>query len=123
MPLALFVGVIPGAMAIISYWILVMGLTWKAEIEITEDATTFRAGYIWSRRRYEFPRGKRAILECHEEFRRDSGNLYCVRLVPLGSPPCALIKRLEGKQNAVAVCRWLVKQLGHERAQVNGTRS
>jgi hypothetical protein len=123
MPLALFAGVIPGAMALISYWIMVMWLTWKAEIEITEDATTFTAGYIWSRRRYEFPRGKQPTLECHEEFRRESGNLYCVRLVPLGSPPCAIIKRLDSKQSAIAVRNWLVKQLGQNRARVDGTNS
>jgi hypothetical protein len=87
-------------------------LTWKADIEITADATTFTAGYIWSRRRYEFPRGKHARLECHEEFRRESGSSYCVRLVPAEGPPCDIVKRLDGKQNAVAVRDWLVKQLG-----------
>jgi len=112
MPLALFAGMIPGALALMSCWILWEWLTWKAEIEITADATTFTAGHIWSRRRYKFRRGKHVPLECHVEFHRENGSSYCVRLVPVQGPPCAIVRRLDGKQNAVAVRDWLVKQLG-----------
>jgi hypothetical protein len=111
MPIALFAAFFPGALAIFSYVALVQGLTWKAEIEITANTTTFTAGYIWSRRRYEFPRGKLPRLECREEMRRQSGSTYSVRMVPAEGPPCDLVKRLDGKQNATAVRDWLMKEL------------
>jgi hypothetical protein len=111
MPGALFAAFIPGFLAILCYKTLVEALTWMADIEITAKATTITAGYIWSRRRYEFPRGKWPRLECHEEMRRQSGSTYCVRLVPVDGPPCDLVKRLDGKQNATAVRDWLVKEL------------
>jgi hypothetical protein len=111
MPIALFAAFIPGFLAILCYKTLVEALTWKAAIEITAKATTITAGYIWLRRRYEFPRGKLPRLECHEEMRRQSGSTYCVRLVPTDGPPCDLLKRLDGKQNAVAVRDWLIKEL------------
>jgi hypothetical protein len=87
------------------------GLTWKADIEITAKASTITAGYVWSRRRYEYPRGKWPTLECREEIRRQNGSTYCVRLVPAVGPACDIVKRLDGKQNAVAVRDWLVKLL------------
>jgi hypothetical protein len=111
MPGALFAAFIPGFLAILCYKTLVEALTWKADIEITAKATTITAGYIWSRRRYEFSHGKLPRLECHEEMRRQSGSTFCVRLVPTDAPPCDLLKRLDGKQNAVAVRDWLVKEL------------
>ena len=57
-------------LALLSSVALVRGLTWKADIEITADKTTFTAGYIWSRRRYEFARGKHPVFDCHAEDRR-----------------------------------------------------
>jgi hypothetical protein len=112
MPMALFAALLPTVLALASYWVLVQAVAWKADIEVTADATTFTAGYIWSRRRYEFPRGKLPCLECREEFRRESGSSYCVCLVPTDGPPCDLVKRLDGKQNAVAVRDWLMNQFG-----------
>jgi hypothetical protein len=114
---AFFAAFVPAFLAIVSYAALVRGLTWKADIEITADKTTFTAGYIWSRRRYEFARGKHPVLDCHAEDRRESGTLYCVRLVPGIGRPCDIIKRLDGKRNAVAVRNWLVMQLGEHRAR------
>jgi hypothetical protein len=111
MPIAFFAAFLPGALAIFSYVALVQSLTWQAEIEITADATTFTAGYIWSRRRYEFPRGKLPRLECRTEIRRQSGSTYAVRMVPAQGPPCDLVKRLDGKQKATAVRDWLMKEL------------
>lgn len=110
-PVALFAALLPVVLAIAGYKTLVEGLTWKAEIEITADATTFTVGYLWSRRRYEFPRGKLPRLECREEMRRQSGSTYAVRMVPAEGPPCDLVKRLDGKQNATAVRDWLMKEL------------
>jgi hypothetical protein len=111
MPLALFAGFIPAVLALMGYWTLVTALTWKAEIEITATTTTFTVGYIWSRRRYKFGRRRAVTLECHAEFLRERGSTYCVRLVPRNGPPCDIIKRVDSKQNAVAVRNWLVKQL------------
>ena len=111
LPGAFFAALIPIALAIDCYKTLVEALTWKAEIEITAKATTFTAGYVWSRRQYEFPRGRLPRLECHPEFRRQSGNTYCLRLIPAEGLPCILVKRLDGKQNAVAVRDWLMKEL------------
>jgi hypothetical protein len=111
MPISLFAGLIPVVLAVASYGALLQGLTWQADITITEKATTITAGYFWSRRRYEYPRGKWPTLECHEEMRRESGSTYCVRMVPAVGPPCDIVKRLDGKQNAVAVRDWLVKVL------------
>jgi hypothetical protein len=112
MPIALFAAFLPAALALFSTVTLVQALTWKADIEITASATTFTAGYFWSRRRYAFPRGKWPRLECHAEFHRQSGSSYCVRLVPAEGRPCDIVRRLDGKQNAVAVRDWLVKLVG-----------
>jgi hypothetical protein len=111
MPIALFAAFLPGAFVIFSFGALIQGLTWQAEIEITPTATTFTAGYIWSRRRYEYPRGRLPRLECHVEMHRQSGSTYCVRMVPAEGPPCELVRRIEGKQNATAVRDWLMKEL------------
>jgi hypothetical protein len=111
MPGALFAAFLPVVLAIACYKTLVEALTWKAEIEITANGTTFTAGYIWSRRRYEFPRGRLPRLECREEMRRQSGSTYAVRMVPAEGPPCDLVKRLDGKQNATAVRDWLMNEL------------
>jgi hypothetical protein len=112
LPGSLIAALLPVVLAIACYKTLVEGLTWSADIEITAKATTFTAGYLWSRRRYEYPRGRLPRLECHEEFRRQSGSTYCLRMIPTEGAPCILVKRLDGKQNAVAVRDWLVKQLG-----------
>jgi hypothetical protein len=98
-------------LAVACYKTLVEALTWNAEIEITAKSVTFAAGYAWSRRRYEFPRGKLPRLECHEEFRRQSGSTYCLRMIPDIGSPCIIAKRLDGKQNAVALRNWLMKEL------------
>jgi hypothetical protein len=111
MPGALFAAFLPVVLAIACYKTLVEALTWKAEIEITANATTFTAGYLWSRRRYEFPRGKLPRLECREETLRQSGSTYSVRMVPAEGPPCDLVKRLDGKQNATALRDWLMNEL------------
>jgi len=117
MPLAFFAGFLPGALAFSCYWTLVKGLTWKADIEITADKTTFTAGYIWSRRRYEFLRGQRVPLECRAEYYREDKSVYCVSLVPLLGRPCDIVKRLDGEQDAVAMRDWLVKLLLDRRPQ------
>jgi hypothetical protein len=111
MPIALFAGLLPVVLALAGYRALVQGLAWKADIEITARGTTVTAGYAGSRRRYEYPRGKWPPLECREELRRQSGSTYCVRLVPAMGPPRDIVRRLDGKQNAVAVRDWLVKLL------------
>jgi hypothetical protein len=111
LPGALFAALLPVVFALACYKTLVEALTWTADIEITKDATTFTAGYIWSRRRYEFPRRRLPRLECHVEFHRQSGSTYCLRMIPADGLPCIIVKRLDGKQNAVAVRDWLVKQL------------
>ncbi len=111
MPIALFAAFLPGALAMFGCVALVQGLTWTAEIEITANATTFTAGYAWSRRRYEYPRGKLPRLELHAEMRRQSGSTYSVRMVPAEGPPCDLVRRLDGKQTATAVRDWLMKEL------------
>jgi hypothetical protein len=111
MPIALFAAFLPGALVVFSCVALVQGLTWMAEVEITANATTITAGYVWSRRRYEFPRGKPPRLELHAEIRRQSGSTYSVRMVPAEGPPCDLVRRLDGKQNATAVRDWLMREL------------
>jgi hypothetical protein len=111
MPGALFAALIPGFLALAGYKVLVEWLTWKADIEIGPSAITFKLGYIWSRRRYEYPRGKRPRLECHQEFRRQSGSSYSVRMVPAEGSACDIIRRLDGQQNAIAVRDWLMKEL------------
>lgn len=111
MPGALFAAFLPVVLALACYKTLVEALTWSAEIEITKAATTFTAGYSWSRRRYEFPHGKLPQLECREEMRRQSGSTYAVRMILADGPPCVLVKRLDGKQNATAVRDWLMKEL------------
>ncbi len=112
MPIAFFAAFLPAGLALFSTVTLVQALTWKADIEITATATTFTAGYLWSKRRYEYPRGKWPRLECHAEFHRQSGSTYCLRMVPAEGRPCDIVRRLDGKQNAVAVRDWLVKQVG-----------
>src|SRR5262249_9026719 len=111
LPGALVAALLPVVLAMACYKTLVEALTWKADIEITTKGTTFTAGYIWSRRRYEFPRRKLPQLECHPEFRRESGSTYCLRLVPADGSRCVIAKRLDGKQNAIAVRDWLTKEL------------
>ena len=111
MPGALLAAFLPGFLVILCYKTLIEALTWSADIEITDRAATFTAGYLWSRRRYEFPRGRLPRLECREEMRRQSGSTYCVSLVPAEGRPCVLVKRLDGKQNAFAVRDWLTKEL------------
>jgi hypothetical protein len=111
MPIALFAAFLPGALAIFSYVALVQGLTWKAEIEITAKATAFTAGYTWSRQRYEFPRGRLPRLECRAEMYRQRESTYSVRMVPAEGPPCDLVRRLDGKQKAIAVRDWLTQEL------------
>jgi hypothetical protein len=112
MPLALFAAFLPAALVILACVTLVQGLTWKAEIEIAANVTTITAGYVWSRRRYEFPRDELPALECHAEMRRQSGSTYSVQMVPAEGPACDLVKRLHGKQSATAVRDWLIKKLG-----------
>jgi hypothetical protein len=111
LPGALIAALLPVVLAIACYKTLVEGLTWNADIEITAKATTFTAGFIWSKRQYEFPRGRLPLLECQPEFRRQSGSTYCLRMIPAGGSPCTIVKRLEGKQTAVAVRDWLMKEL------------
>jgi hypothetical protein len=111
LPGAFIAALLPVVLALACYKTLVEALTWKAEIEITAKATTFTAGYVWSRQRYEFPRRKLPRLECHPEFQRQSGSTYCLRMIPAEGLPCILVKRLDGKQNAVAVRDWLMKEL------------
>jgi hypothetical protein len=111
LPGALIAALLPVVLAIACYKTLVEALTWKAEIEITAKATTFTAGYLWSRRRYEFARGRLPRLECQPEFQTLSRSTYCVRLIPAEGPPCILAKRLDGKQNATALRDWLMKEL------------
>jgi hypothetical protein len=111
LPGALFAALLPVVLALACYKTVVEGLTWNADIEITAKATTFTAGYIWSQRRYEFPRRKLPRLECHPEFLRQSGSTYCLRMVPAQGSPCIIVKRLDGKQNAVALRDWLMKEL------------
>jgi hypothetical protein len=111
MPIAFFAAFVPAGLLIFSCGALVQALTWKAEIEITPEATTFTAGYFRSRRRYEYPRGKLPRLELHVEMHRQSGSTYCVRMVPAQGSPCDLVKRLDGKQKATAVRDWLMKEL------------
>jgi hypothetical protein len=117
LPVALFAAFIPALFAILCYGTLVRGLAWQADIEMNADKTTFTAGFLWSRRRYEFARGKHPVLDCHAGDRRESGTLYCVRLVPEIGRPCDIIKRLDGKRNAVAARNWLVMQLGEHRTR------
>jgi hypothetical protein len=111
LPGAFFAAFLPVVLAIACFKTLVEALTWGAEIEVSAKATTFTAGYVWSRRRYEYPCGKLPTLECHPEFRRQSGSTYCLRLVPADGPPCILVKRLDGKQNAAAMRDCLMKEL------------
>jgi hypothetical protein len=115
MPGALFAAFLPAALVVFSCVALVQGLTWQAEIEITDTATIFTAGYIWSRRRYEYPPGKLPRLECRVEMHRQSGSTYSVRMFPSDGPPCDLVKRLDGKQNATAVRDWLMRELQRRR--------
>ena len=112
LPGAFIAALLPVVLAIACYKTLVEALTWNADIEITATTTTFSAGYIWSRRRYVFPRRRLPRLECHPEFRRQSGSTYCLRIIPAEGSPCIIAKRLESKQNAVAVRDWLMKQFG-----------
>ena len=112
LPGALFAALLPVALVIACYKALVESLTWSSEIELTEKSMTITVGYIWSQRRYEYRRGQLPQLECREEFRRQSGSTYCLRLVPNEGPPCIIIKRLDGKQNADALRNWLIKELG-----------
>jgi hypothetical protein len=111
LPGALIAALLPVVLAIACYKTLVEALTWKVDIEVNATRTTFTAGYLWSQRRYEFPRGKQPRLECHPEFRRQSGSTYRLWLVPAEGPRCVIAKRLDGKQNAVAVRDWLMKEL------------
>jgi hypothetical protein len=109
MPLAIFAAFLPGVIAFSAYWTLFKALTWNAEIEITPKTTTFTAGYIWSRRRYEFLTGQKVPLECRAEQYREDRSVYCVCLVPGNDRPCDIVMRLDGEQNAVALRDWLVK--------------
>jgi hypothetical protein len=111
LPGSLFAGLIPVVLAIACFKTLVEALTWRTDIEITAEATTVTAGYVWSRRRIEMPRGKLPSLECEQEFRRQNGSTYCLRLIPKDGPRCVIAKRLDGKQNATALRDWLVKEL------------
>jgi hypothetical protein len=111
LPGALFAAFLPVVLAIACLKTLVEALTWKVDIEVTAKSTTFTAGYPWSRRRYEFSRGKLPSFECHQEFRRQSGSTYCVRLVSAEGSRCVIAKRLDGKQNATALRDWLTKEL------------
>src|SRR5262249_23582276 len=111
LPGAFFAAFLPVVLAIACYKTLVEALTWSAQIEITEKATKFTAGYLWSRRSYEYPRRKLPRLECHEEFRRQNGTTYCLRMIPGEGAPCILAKRLDSKQNAVALRDWLMKKM------------
>jgi hypothetical protein len=111
MPISLFVAFLPVALVISACVALVQGATWQAEIEITDKVTTFTAGYSWSRRRYEYPRGRWPKLECHVEMYRESGSTYSVRMVPAEGPPCDLVRRLDGQQKATAVRVWLTREL------------
>ena len=111
LPGAFFAAFLPVVLAIACFKTLVEALTWKTEIEVTAKATAFTTGFVWSRRRVEYPRGELPPLECHPEFRRQSATTYCLRLVPAKGPPCTLVKRLDGKQNATAVRDWLTKEL------------
>jgi hypothetical protein len=120
MPLAFFAASLPAAIAFSGYWTLVQALTWKADIEITPKTTRFTAGYIWSRRRYEFLTGQKVPLECRAEQYREDRSVYCVCLVPGNGPPCDIVKRLDGEQNALALRDWLVKLI---RTSNSGWRS
>lgn len=111
LPGALFAALIPVVLALACCKTLVEALTWKADIEITAESSTFTAGFIWSRRRYELRRRKLPQLECHPEFRRESGSTYCLRLVPEDGPRCVIAKRLQDKQSAIALRDWLMKEL------------
>jgi hypothetical protein len=112
LPGAAFAAFLPVVLAMACCKTLIEAMAWNTEIEISREAATITAGYLWSRRRWEFSRDKLPTLDCHAEFRRESGSTYCVRLVPADGPPCILVKRLDGQQNADAVRQWLVKQLG-----------
>lgn len=112
LPGALFAALLPVVLAVACFKTLVEGLTWNAEIEITAKTTTFTAGYVWSRRRYQYPRGRLPRLECHVEVRRQSGSTYCLRMIPVDGSPVIIVKRLDGKQNADAVRDWLIQELG-----------
>ena len=111
LPGSLIAALLPVVLALACIKTLVEALTWKADIEVTATATTITAGYIWSRQRYEFPRGKLPTLECHPEFRRQSGSTYCLRLAPTAGRRCIIAKRLDGQQNATALRNWLMKEL------------
>jgi hypothetical protein len=111
LPGAFFAAFLPVMLALACFKTLVEALTWRADIEITAQALTFTAGFIWLRRRHEFRRGKLPTLECHPEFRRESGSTYCLRLVPENGPRCVIAKRLRDKQTAMAFRDWLMKEL------------
>jgi hypothetical protein len=111
MPLAAAAALLPGVLAIACCVALVKAVTWRSEIEIAPRTTTFTAGYIWSRRRFEYLTGQKVPLECRAVQYREDRSVYCISLmspVPGSGPLCDIVKRLDGEQNAVALRDWLV---------------
>jgi len=110
-PISAFAGLIPGALTIMGIVVLIEMLSWKAKILIQPDGVVIVAGALWSRRTYQFPRGATVTLECAEEYRREAGSAWCVRLSLTDEKPCPVVKRLDGKQEAVAIRDWLERRI------------
>jgi hypothetical protein len=106
-PISMFVGFIPGALTGVAIFTLVEILAWKATIDVDEGGVTVAAGPSWSRRVERFERGDLAEFDCADEFRSRERPTWCVRLRRANRLPLAVVKRLDGRQEATAICDWL----------------
>ena len=134
--------IFPGMLGIAFFVGMTLMLLWGAALEICRDTVTIVSGYAGFRKRHEVPLTDIVDVELEKEHSLSEQDHYCVHLkfrLPIPEdeiedlrdlPPeeqkeemeflrnveyvksLTLIKRLERRQQAEAVCDWLRKKLG-----------
>ena len=86
---------------------LLEALLWGSCLEIRRDGVTLTTGYPGFRRRQTLSLAEMDRIVPAKEYSHRVQDYFCLQLeIPAGRP-LIVVKRLEGRQAAVAVARWV----------------
>lgn len=110
-PPFLFAALFPALFLALAVAGIIDMLAWSSAILIHSDQVEIHSGHVWSRRHAAFPRTA-VTLDTAEDFKKQTGGAWwTLRACPPNAAPFKILRRLDGKQEADAVCVWLREQI------------
>jgi len=110
-PVILILGMLPVALVVIGVTSLFEIVCWRSAVAIYTDRVEFKAGYLGRQTSIVCARDEPIPVSIAEEFRKENGAWWSVQVVDTSGKPMRVIKRLDGKQEAVAAQKWLIQQI------------